>query len=298
MTLANPVDPSGRPATRPAQRGERGYALIALVGIMMVALIMTTVAAPQIKKDLQREREEEMLWRGEQVRVAIRRYIGAKGQFPTDLNDLVNGIKVGPAAKEIRFLRASALCDPLRPCESGSTNWHLVYSGDPEPAELRDALRAYLQKVQPGVPPTIPSLLEIEANKGMNQLPGQAADTKLDGNIGPVQSGESDADSGDALKKRPIVGVTSTSNEKMFRTYYGIEEYRSTLFFPEVPVPLGGSLTPMIPAAFGAGGFTPAVVNDRCPDGGVKIGGQCYGGLRPGVCSPPRRVNPQTGQCE
>lgn len=42
-----------------SERGEQGYALIALIGIIMFAMILTTAAAPVLKKELQREKEEE-----------------------------------------------------------------------------------------------------------------------------------------------------------------------------------------------------------------------------------------------
>ena len=154
-----------------SNRGERGYALIALIGIILFAMILTTAAAPVLKKELQREKEEEMFWRGQQVQMAIAQYFAASGKFPTNLKkDLVDGVKIGPAAKQIRFLRPSALCDGMNPCPSEEGNWNLVYLGDREPADLRDAIMAYLQK----------------------------------------QNG---------LKGKPIVGVTSKTNDKMFRSY-------------------------------------------------------------------------------
>src|SRR5215813_10511993 len=60
--------------TDPGIRAERGYALIGLMAVMMFALILTTATAPTLKQEMQREKEEEMLWRGQQVALAIRNY--------------------------------------------------------------------------------------------------------------------------------------------------------------------------------------------------------------------------------
>lgn len=275
-----------------SKSGERGYALIAIIGIMMFGLILTTAAAPSVQRESQREREEEMLWRGQQIASAIAAFKRARGTFPTDLNDLVQGVEVG--VKKIRFLRPSALCDPMMPCSPGTSNWRLVHPGDPLPKDLLEAYMATMQKAAVQLPP--PADLVMMARLGGAKLPGDPADTKLDGNIGAGtgQGSEvdSDSDSGDKLKKLPVIGVVSRKNDRMFRSYYGIEEYDRTLFFPEVRVLAGGLIPPLV---FGAAA---APANDRCPDGGVRINGECYGGLRPGICSPPRRINPQTGACE
>src|SRR5262245_3982136 len=121
-----------------SHRNESGYALVAMMGIVMFALILATAAAPPIKLEAQREREEEMLWRGHQVAKALERYFVARGRFPSDLEELVKGVDVG--VKKMRFLRPSAVCDPMTLCnrEEG-TNWKLVSPGDPLVRELLDA---------------------------------------------------------------------------------------------------------------------------------------------------------------
>ena len=137
------------------QRGERGYALIALIGVMMFALILTTAAAPQVKKETQREREEEMLWRGQQVASAIALYYKENGRFPLGekgMRELVEGIQSASqiGAKKKKYLRPSALCDPMTPCASGTINWRLVRPGDSLAGELYEAYNAWLLKVRLG----------------------------------------------------------------------------------------------------------------------------------------------------
>src|SRR5215470_680178 len=103
------------------QRGEKGYALVGLMAVMMFALILTTTAAPTLQREMQREKEEEMLWRGQQVAVALSRYRAFRGGvFPTELKELVEGINLN--GKKLHLLRPSARCDPMTPCED-ETNW-------------------------------------------------------------------------------------------------------------------------------------------------------------------------------
>src|SRR5262249_60739587 len=102
------------------QSGERGYALVGLMAVMMFALILTTSAAPTLQRDMQREKEEEMLWRGQQVVVALSRYRAFRGGgFPTDLKELVEGIDIN--GKKLHLLRPSGKCDPRTPCKEGGT---------------------------------------------------------------------------------------------------------------------------------------------------------------------------------
>jgi len=276
-------------SNRKSKPGESGYVLIAIVGVMMFGLILTTAAAPKIQKESQREREEEMLWRGQQIAGAILRFKLARGAFPNDLNDLVQGIEIG--TKKLRFLRPSALCDPMMPCNPGTSNWRLVHPGDPLPKDLLEAYIATMQKAQVQLPP--PADLVAMARLGGAKLPGDVAGGNADAGNGQATGLDLDTDSGDKLKKLPVIGVVSRKDDRMFRSYYGIEEYDRALFFPQVPVIAGGFLPPL-----GFGTSVPAPQTDRCPDGGVRINGECYGGLRPGKCSPPRRINPQTGACE
>lgn len=307
---------SKRKLNKNARNGEQGYALIALVGIMLFALILTTAAAPMIQKEAQREREEEMLWRGAQIAKAILNYgpLGTGGKPLTDLNELVEGREQPGAAGgtkigRVRFLRPSALCDPMVPCKSG-TNWKLVRANDSLIKDFYDALMATQSRLPLGSPER--TQLEIALNSlrpfvagAVGNMPGQASSGVLGGsfntgNPGEGQQGDdSNSDSGIGPKTRPILGVSSEKSGTMFRNYYGVEEYKRTLFFPGVPVQAGGFV---VLADSGAAAAGPQ--NDRCPDGSFRIAGKCGYGIikcdpsQPGACCPPRRVNPATKVCE
>lgn len=268
---------------RKVKRGERGYALVGLIGVMMFSLILMTATAPMVKMETQREREEEMLWRGQQISAALGRYAAMRGgqQFPTDLTQLIEGIDVG--GKKIRLLRPSALCDPMTPCTPGMSNWRLVRPGDPLVKELYDAYLATQQKGNIALPPP-PANLVVLAQMGTTRLPGQPADTQLDGNAGANDSGLSLDESEPG--KGPIVGVVSRKSDRMFRSYYGIEYYDHSLFFPGVTVMAGGFIAPNM-VIFSAASSPPGATGD-CPKGGILVDGKCFGVLIPGkLCRGP-----------
>src|SRR5262245_63906452 len=151
---------SGKRVLQGKQDNERGYALVAMMGVVMFALILTTVAAPPIKWEAKREREEEMLWRGHQVAKALEGYFSARGRFPNDLEELVKGVDLG--VKKMRFLRPSAVCDPMMPCDrEEGTNWKLINPGDPLIRELLDGYVSAQQRGSIPLPPPPAILVQI-----------------------------------------------------------------------------------------------------------------------------------------
>lgn len=121
-----------------------GYALVGIMAVMMFGLILTMAAAPKVRYEAQREKEEEMLWRGQQIARGLAGYNQARGSYPKELKDLTKSVDMG--ARKLRFLRPSALCDPMTPCNPGETNWRLVYPGDPIVKRFYDAYMEYLQR--------------------------------------------------------------------------------------------------------------------------------------------------------
>jgi type II secretory pathway pseudopilin PulG len=272
------------------QREERGYALVGLMVVMMFMLILTTAAAPTLRLEMQREKEEEMFWRGQQIAIAIERFRAFRGgAFPTSLEELVEGVDVG--VKRLHLLRPSAICDPMTLCEGGETNWRLVNPGDPLAKELLEAIIIFQEKSQTPINPQGIQELARFAQLGSVTLPGQS-DTQLDGVNTTAENQEGGAASGEGTQGAMIIGVVSKKSGKMFRNYYGIEEYDHALFFPKVPVVAGGLTNPFItPGGAGGraipggvpggvpdgvpGGGAAAPRDPRCPAGGVFINGRC-----------------------
>src|SRR5919202_346154 len=77
------------------RRGEAGYTLVALLAVMTIIAAFAAAAAPNIKQQAQRSREEEAIFRGEEVAEAIRLYVRYTGRLPTSIEDLRKGVTRG-----------------------------------------------------------------------------------------------------------------------------------------------------------------------------------------------------------
>jgi hypothetical protein len=122
-----------------AGKNERGYALLLVAFAATLLLIAAMTAAPRIKTMRQREKEQEMIWRGNQYVRGIKLYYRKNGKFPTSLEDLSKA-QVG----NIRFMRQQYK-DPMNP-EDGS--WRLIYVGPS--GQLIGSLKPQPQITLPG----------------------------------------------------------------------------------------------------------------------------------------------------
>ncbi len=134
-------------------RNEGGYALLLAVFLATLLLLSTMVAAPSVRTERQREKEEEMIWRGKQYVRAIKLYYRKNGKFPTTINDLTE-----PKMGSLRYLR-QAYKDPMNK-EDGA--WRLIFVGPagqligsfkpPQTLQLQGAAGAGAGTTQPGTP--------------------------------------------------------------------------------------------------------------------------------------------------
>lgn len=229
---------------------ERGYAMLSLLAAMAVAAIVLASAVTPIKHRMQREKEEEMLWRGAQVAEAISKYYQMRGgQFPaslpTKLEDLAAEYNIN--GKKLYLIRPSAMRDPM----TGDGEWKAVRIGDPLVGELYRAYVKYASQQNP--PPQMPPLLQQAA-----VISGATVTGPRDG-----QDGQAPSDSGSALKpgsafalnpeSSPIIGVVSSSKEKLIRNYFGLASYNRAMFFPGLQMP-GGMMLFAVGSLPGAGG--------------------------------------------
>ncbi|MGB6547111.1 MAG: hypothetical protein WA871_15650 [Candidatus Acidiferrales bacterium] len=98
---------------------ESGYTLLIALLIVATILLITAAAAPNIYVEGRRDRDEEMIWRGQQYTRAIGLYYRKYGHYPHTIDDLVK------SDNQIRFLR-QAYKDPMN-TDDGS--WRLIYVG-------------------------------------------------------------------------------------------------------------------------------------------------------------------------
>jgi len=107
-----------RPDTRAKRGGEQGYILLAVLFLVMMVLVMLALAAPKMAADIERDREVEMVHRGQQYVRAIKLYYKKFGSYPPNLDALVK-------TNQIRFLR-KRYKDPM----TGKDDWHLIHFGE------------------------------------------------------------------------------------------------------------------------------------------------------------------------
>jgi type II secretory pathway pseudopilin PulG len=178
---------------------QRGYNLVALVVLLAVMSIAVTVALPAWSAVIQREREEELLFRGWQYAEAIRVFQARHGRLPVQLKELY---EVKP--RVIRQLWE----DPL----SDSGEWQLIIAGTPK---NNSGQQQGGQVVGGGVGPS-------ERRQGGPQV----RDQDREQNEGPTAFGENDF--GKSTSENtigPIEGVRPTAKGSSFRSFLGKTEY-------------------------------------------------------------------------
>lgn len=184
--------------------GAAGYTLAAVVIFVAVLNVLIAAALPVWSHLAQREREEELIFRGLQYAEAIRVFQKRFGRYPVRLDELV---KVSP--RSIRQLWK----DPTTP----DGRWGIVYAegsldegGDDEDDEGRSRLSRRGREL-------------VESRRRRQE----ARDARS-------RSRE--------LTSGPIVGVHSLSEDKAIRVFLDGETYKEWKFTVD-QLPAGGALT-------------------------------------------------------
>ena len=106
--------------TKTVAAPQSGFAILMVMLMTTLVLIAAIVAAPYVRTEGRREKEEEMIWRGKQYVRGIKLYYRKTGRFPTSVEDLTK-----PKLGSLRFMR-QAYKDPMNK-EDGS--WRFIYVG-------------------------------------------------------------------------------------------------------------------------------------------------------------------------
>ncbi|MCU1243334.1 MAG: hypothetical protein JWO71_4060 [Candidatus Acidoferrum typicum] len=105
-----------------------------------LVLLGAMAAAPYVRTEAQREKEQEMIWRGKQYVRGVKLYYRKMGRFPTSVDDLTK-----PKVGSLRFMR-QAYKDPMN---KGDGSWRFIYVG---PAgQLIGSLKPQQTLQMPGV---------------------------------------------------------------------------------------------------------------------------------------------------
>ena len=157
-----------RPVTRHKsgrrnEGAESGWALLGMILALMVLGVLLVSAVPSVKFAVQRDKEAEMIYRGEQMAEAIGRYYNSGqrgapqllapptrfGGYLLELKKLRDGVTAGEV--RIKFVRRSAIIDPMT-----NEEW--------EPVRARDPLLApFLQAYVAATGNPIPQVLQMIA---------------------------------------------------------------------------------------------------------------------------------------
>jgi len=215
-----------------ARRNQHGYAMAALLVAMVIMAIMMTVAMPVWKQTAQREKEEELIFRGLQYTHAIglfqRKYANA---FPPNVDALV----------EQRFLRKK-FKDPIT-----NEDFQPLLAGQGVPGSAT-----------PGGA-TQPPGAGRAAGRGTFGSPG-AGTTGTPGRgmspAGAAGRGTSPIGTPGAGPVGGVMGVTSKSKEKSIRLYNGRSHYNewAFVFTPQQQAPGAGAPGSPVPGPPGQPG--------------------------------------------
>lgn len=104
-----------RPAVRRKRRGNEGFALLLIFLMAAVVAITLYMEIPRVAFATQRQKEQLLIERGEQYKIAIRRFYQANNRWPAKIEDLEN-------TNNRRFLRHRYI-DPM----TGKDEWRAVH---------------------------------------------------------------------------------------------------------------------------------------------------------------------------
>ena len=105
--------------SNPRRPARAGFTMLMVMFTVATMLIVAAAVTPSVLTEGRREKEAEMVWRGQQYVRAIGMYYKKFGKYPTKVEDLTR------QTNGVRFLR-QAYTDPMNK-EDGS--WRFIYVG-------------------------------------------------------------------------------------------------------------------------------------------------------------------------
>lgn len=209
--FSHPGSPRSRAQWPP---GERGYTLFALITAMTIMALILTAAAPTVRQQSQREREQESIFRGEEVAEAIRLYFSYTKRLPTSMEQLKEGVSVPGRTKRVQVLRPSAARDPL----SSTGEWRLIRPNSQALLEFQRAVTLYAGGKTP----------QTSDKELATRFAAQLASII---NTGTTESAPGEEDSSENTTG-DFIGVASRSRRESAISYYGIDRHDQWVFTP------------------------------------------------------------------
>ena len=193
--------------------------LLSVLFMGAVMIVLATLAAPNLVTQGKRDREEELIWRGEQYARGVKLFYRKNGRFPTSVEQLTQ--KQG----NLRFMRKPY--KELMNREDGS--WRLIYVA-PNGQLIGSLTRTNIllqipgQQPQPGQPGAPPRPAPVAGQDQPGTRPQPAPTQSGFGTVG-LSSGSS----GQVIGGN-IIGVASKIPAASIRIYNGGQTYREWEF--------------------------------------------------------------------
>jgi type II secretory pathway pseudopilin PulG len=220
---------------KPGQRTQKGYMLLAVMIMVTLMLIALSAEAPRIAQQIQREKEEELVHRGQEYARAIKKFYHKQGTYPTSVDQLLD-------TNHIRFLRKKYK-DPI----TGEDEWHLVHAGEAEikipqnvgsvqgstnPGLSGGTFTSSGQGATPngqaGTNPNATGLSSSGLSSGTSGLSGGTPQGGQGGNVGSLQT--NNIGNGPTIGGGAIIGVASVSKKSGIKQFNDTSEYDQWLF--------------------------------------------------------------------
>ena len=257
--------------------GEAGWALLGLLlALGVMSIVMASAIVPNVKVQVQRDKETEMLYRGDHMARGIARYYNAgvlagiqlvvppPYGYLTEIKKLRDGVRLN--VRELKFVRPSAMLDPM-----SSREWEPVRARDPRIMKVLQAFAAETQIPIPlqylliaGPPQRLEKAKPTETEEEPPEQPGRVPPPTNPRQPAPnpeEEDDEDDEDDGDdstpndplkhlfesvepGANTLPIVGVAPRVKGKAVRSLYGLDRYEDWVF---IFVPDTTQVRPAIP---------------------------------------------------
>jgi type II secretory pathway pseudopilin PulG len=267
-------------------RGEAGYMLLAILFMLFLLILAASIAVPSITHEIKREREIEMIHRGEQYARAIKKYYKKFNRYPTRIEELEN-------TNNLRFLR-KRYKDPM----SADAKFRLLYYGDLRIAQNagRGSSGSGTSGSQDSPPPTSTFGQSSDQQQQQQQQGGQSSfGSGQGGTLGGAQSGFGSSQSsqfgsssqqqgglgGQVFGGGPIVGVASSIEKDGIHEFNNKKRYDQWMFIYDPQQDRGGLIKGPYQPQQGTG------------MGGAGVPGINAPGTMPGAPSPGNPQQPQ-----
>jgi type II secretory pathway pseudopilin PulG len=194
--------------------GERGYVLLVIVALASMLIAVVYRIMPKYAFEAQRDREEELIFRGESYRQAIQLFVRKFGRYPTSLDDLVE-------TNNTRFIR-KLYKDPMT--EDGE--WRLIHIGPG--GTFPDSLTGgATQTSGGGTQKTATNLSTVPTTPTGARLAPQPTDPAMQGSAGRPNPNRP---TGPTFGEGAIAGVASMSEQDSIRVWNDQTSYNKWEF--------------------------------------------------------------------